>query len=226
MSRQLVLFILSLVALAAMVPAVHAESEIASRVRTLLEGTSLPDGADVEITVGDPDPRLVLAPCRTYEPFVPTGARLWGRTSLGVRCTDGATWTIYLPTHIKVYAPALVASRPLVRGQTITAEDVRIDRVELTAQPAGVLGPADALDGRTLTRAMTPGEPLRRDLLRAPNVVQAGEVVLVRAAGPGFSISTEGKALAAATDGQTTQIAVGGKVLSGVARTGKIVEVR
>jgi len=213
-------------ALAASTPAAHAESEIAARVRTLLEGTALPDGADVEITVGDPDPRLNLAPCHTYEPFVPSGARLWGRTSLGVRCTEGASWTVYLPTQIKVFASALVASRPLVRGQVVTSEDLRIDRVELTAHPAGVLGPADALDGRTVTRAMQAGEPMRRDLLRAPNVLQAGDAVLVRAGGPGFSISTEGKALAAATDGQTTQISVGGKVLSGVARTGKVVEVR
>jgi len=203
-----------------------AESEIANRVRTLLEATPVPEGSELEIVVGDPDPRLSLGACKTYEPFVPPGARLWGRTSLGVRCTEGATWTIYLPTQIKVYAPALVAARPLVRGQTVTAEDVRIDRVEVTAQPAGVLSPNDALEGRTTTRAMTAGEPLRRDLLRAPNVLQAGDIVRVQAAGAGFSISTEGKALAAATDGQTTQIAIGGKVLTGVARTGKVVEVR
>ncbi|MDQ6620879.1 MAG: flagellar basal body P-ring formation protein FlgA [Pseudomonadota bacterium] len=203
-----------------------AESEIAARVRTLLERTQLPDGSDLEITVGDPDSRLQLAACREYEPFVPPGARLWGRTSLGVRCTEGAHWTIYLPTQIKVFAPALVAARPLVRGQTVTAEDVRIDRVELTAAPAGVLAPGDNLDGRTVTRALGAGEPLRRDLLRAPNVLQAGDMVRVQAGGPGFAISTEGKALAAAMEGQTTQIAIGGKVLSGVARAGRVVEVR
>jgi flagellar basal body P-ring formation protein FlgA len=223
---QLVVIILSTLVLAATMSIAHAESEIANRVRTLLEGTTLPNGADVDITVGDPDPRLQLAACRTYEPFVPPGARLWGRTSLGVRCTDGATWTIYLPTHIKVFAPALVSARPLVRGQTVTAEDVRVDRVELTAFPAGVLGAGDDLEGRTITRAMAAGEPLRRDLLRAPNVLQPGDVVRVQAGGPGFAVSTEGKALAAAVDGQTTQIAVGTKVLSGIARAGKLVEVR
>jgi len=204
----------------------RAESEIASHVRTLLQGAAMPDGTDVEITVGDPDPRLQLAACRTYEPFVPPGARLWGKTSLGVRCTDGANWTIYLPTQVKVFGPALVTARPLVRGQVVSAEDVRVDRVELTAQPAGVLGAADALDGRTTTRALAAGEPLRRDLLRAPNVLQAGDVVRVQAGGNGFSIVTEGKALAAATEGQTTQINVSGKVLNGVARAGKVVEIR
>lgn len=223
--RQIVVIILSAAACAFASPA-HSDSEIAARVRTLLEGVSLPDGSDLEITVGDPDPRMQLAPCRTYEPFVPNGARLWGRTSIGVRCTEGASWTIFLPTHIKVFGPALVAARPLVRGQTVTAEDVRVDRVELTALPAGVLAAGDALDGRTTTRALAAGEPLRRDLLRAPNVLQAGDVVRIQAGGAGYAISTEGKALAAASDGQTIQVAVGTKVLSGIARTGKVVEIR
>ena len=223
--RQLVVIILSALSCAAAPPA-RADSEIAARVRALLEGASLPDGSDVEISVGDPDPRIQLAPCRSYEPFVPSGARLWGRTSIGVRCTDGASWTIYLPTVIKVFGPALVAARPLVRGQTVTAEDVRVDRVELTAVPPGVLGAGDALDGRTTTRAFAAGEPLRRDLLRAPNVLQAGEMVRVQAGGAGYAITTEGKALAAASDGQAIQVAVGNKVLSGIARSGKVVEIR
>ncbi|MEP7205994.1 MAG: flagellar basal body P-ring formation chaperone FlgA [Casimicrobiaceae bacterium] len=222
--RLVVLSLLCTTAIVAL-PA-RAESEIADRVRALLENTALPGGAEVEIAVGDPDPRLQLAPCRAYEPFVPAGARLWGRTSLGVRCTDGANWTIYLPTQIKVFAPALVAARPLVRGQSVLPDDVRLDRVELTAHPAGVLGAGDALEGRTVTRALAAGEPLRRDLLRAPNVLQAGDLVRVQAGGAGYAITTEGKALAAAVDGQSTQIAVGGKVLHGVARAGKVVEIK
>ena len=151
----------------------RAESEIAERLRVFLDGKTLPGGGEVEVTIGDPDPRLQLSPCRTYEPFVPAGARLWGRTSLGVRCTDGAHWTVYLPTQIKVFAPALVAARPLTRGQVLGAEDVQIDRVELTAYPPGVLGAGESVEGRTATRAMAAGEPLRRDLTRAPDGVRA-----------------------------------------------------
>ncbi len=204
----------------------HAESEIAERLRVFLDGQTLPGGGEVEVTVGDPDPRLQLAPCRAYEPFIPTGARLWGRTSLGVRCTDGAHWTVYLPTQIKVFAPALVAARPLTRGQVVGPQDVQLDRVELTAYPAGVLGAGDTVEGRTTTRAIAAGEPLRRDLTRAPNVIQAGDLVRIEAGGRGFAITTEGKALATAADGQTTQVAVAGRVLTGIARTGKLIEVR
>ena len=222
---QALRWLLGCIVVALAAPA-HAESELSARLRMFLDQQSLPGGGEVEVSVGEPDPRLQLAPCTTYEPFIPTGARLWGRTNIGVRCIEGAHWTIYLPTQIKVFAPALVAARPLARGQAVTAEDVRIDRVELTAAPAGVLGAADSIEGRIATRPIGVGEPLRRDLLRAPNVVQAGDLVRVQAGGPGFSIMTDGKALGAAAEGQTLQVAVAGKVLTGVARLNRVVEVR
>lgn len=225
MLRWLVLFALFPCLLMSAAPA-RAESELANRVRVFLDSQSLPGGGEVEVTVGDPDPRLTLAPCARMEPFIPTGARLWGRTSLGVKCVEGANWSVYLPTTIKVFAPGLVAARPIPRGQALGPDDVRIERVELTAVSAGVLGGADGIEGRTAVRAIQAGEPLRRDLLRAPAVLAPGDPVQVRAGGVGFSVSTEGKALTAAIDGQTAQVAIAGKVLTGVARAGKVVEVR
>jgi flagella basal body P-ring formation protein FlgA len=109
-------------------------------------------------------------------------------------------------------------------------DDVRLDRVELTAYPPGALfagAPgAELPEGRITTRALAIGEPLRRDLLRQPPVVQAGDAVSVHAGGRGFEIVTDGKALAAGVDGQTIQVAVAGKVLTGTARPNKVVEIR
>ena len=89
-----------------------AASDLANRMKLYIDQQLLPEGMDVEVSVGEPDPRIVVAACQRFEPFVPSGARLWGRTSLGMRCAEGATWTVFLPVQIKVYAPAPVASRP------------------------------------------------------------------------------------------------------------------
>ena len=78
-----------------------------ARLRLLVEQQPLPFDGVVESVVGEPDPRLNLAACAEYEPFVPAGARLWGRASLGVRCVSGASWPAYVPVQIKVYGPAL-----------------------------------------------------------------------------------------------------------------------
>ena len=78
-----------------------------------------------------------------------------------------------------------------------------------------------------LTRAVTPGTPLRPEWLRAKTVITAGDNVKVLYMGEGFSIAADGRALANATDGQSIRVQVdSGKVLSGTARDGRRVEVR
>ena len=58
-------------------------------------------------------------------------------------------------------------------------------------------------------------------------IIQPGDPVKVVFGGPGFAVSTEGKALSVAIEGQTAQVALtGGRVLSGIARAGKVVEIK
>lgn len=209
--------------------ALHAAdaSEIARDTKLFLDSQALNLPGDVEITVGDPDPRLNLAECKRYQPFIPNGARLWGRTTLGVRCVEGASWSIFLPVQIKVFGPAPVAARSVSRGQALTPDDVRLDRVEWTQFPVGALIGAEQIEGRIATRAIVAGEPLRRDLLRAPPVLVPGDPVKVVLSGASFAVATEGRSLTMAAEGQAVQVAVpGGKILSGIARAGKTVEMR
>jgi flagella basal body P-ring formation protein FlgA len=217
-----------LLALAAGVAGASLPPDLGSRLRLFVDQQPLPFDGEIDVVVGEPDPRLNLAACQRYEPFIPAGARLWGRVSLGVRCVEGAQWTVYVPVQVKVYGPALVAARPIARGQPLTADDVRQERVEWTQWPAGVLVVApDQADGRVATRGIQPGEALRRDMLRSQPVFVAGEPIKVVYAGPGFSVNTEGKALTLGNDGQSAQAALtGGRVVTGVARPGKVLEVR
>jgi flagellar basal body P-ring formation protein FlgA len=200
---------------------------IAGDTRLFLDRQVLGLPGDVEITVGEPDPRVNLAQCLHYEPFIPSGTRLWGRTTLGVHCVDGATWNLFLPVQIKVFAPSPVAARPIARGQLLGPDDVRIERVELTRWAPGTLATAEELDGRVATRGILAGEPLRRDLVRASPIIVPGDPVRIVYSGRSFNVSTEGRSLTSASDGQAVQAATGGgKILSGIARPGKVVEIR
>jgi flagellar basal body P-ring formation protein FlgA len=201
-------------------------SELASDTRLFLDRQALALPGEVEIIVGEPDPRLTLAQCVRYEPFIPTGARLWGRTTLGVRCVEGASWSAFIPVQIKVFAPAPIAARSIVRGQAIGPDDVRVERIELTQWPPGAIAEADQVDGRLATRTIAAGEPLRRDLLRVPPVIVPGDPVKIVFSGQSFTVSTEGRSLTQAGAGQSVQAAVvGGRIVSGVALPGKIVEI-
>ncbi len=181
----------------------------------------------VEVSVGELDPRLALAPCARVVPFLPTGVRLWGRAHIGVRCVEGATWQAYVPVHVRVFGPALVANRALAAGESIGDADFELAEVELTREPPGLLSNPRGLQGKVIGRNMRAGQPLRADFLRARPVLGAGENVRVVYEGQGFQVSTEGKSLGAAGEGEPVRVQLtGGRVLTGVARPDRTVEVR
>src|SRR5450830_1910176 len=43
----------------------------------------------MEVSVGELDRRLRLAPCQDIQPYIPPGTRLWGKTRIGLRCARG-----------------------------------------------------------------------------------------------------------------------------------------
>lgn len=193
--------------------------------RIFLQQQNLNLPGDVEILVGEPDPRLKLAPCVRFEPFVPNGARLLGKTMLGVRCVEGANWSTYLPVQIKLYVSALVATRALKPGDPVTPEDVRTERLDLGTHPRLITDSAQ-LAGKILARPTLAGQPLSRDMLRAPIVLHAGDTVRLVYTGPGFALAAEGKATAQAAAGERVAVRTeSGKIVNGIAREGKIAEV-
>lgn len=179
-----------------------------------------------EVQLGSLDARHALAPCRRSEPFLPAGARPWGRISLGLRCTDGANWTVMLPLTVRAWGPALVAAAPLAAGSVPGPQDVQLQDIELTREPNSVLRDTAQLQGRTLSRAVAPGQALRADMLRTTLVIQSGDPVRLRLAGPGFAVSGTGQALGPAAEGQSVRVRTElGKLLTGVAREGRLVDV-
>jgi len=186
-----------------------------------IEGAS-----NIEISVGEVESRQHLAPCERAEPFLRSGARLWGRAFVGVRCVSGAQWVISVPVNVRVFGPGLVAVRALPAGQPIGEADVRTEQLEWTREPRGVARELSQLQGRLPTRTLEPGQPVGLALLRESPAVSLGDPVKLVGRGQGFSITTEATALAAASAGQPVRVRMdSGKILTGTARAGRIVEV-
>ena len=183
-------------------------------------------GARVEVTLGELNPRLQLAPCARIEPFLPANARLWGRSTIGLRCVQGATWSVQMPVTVRVFGPALVAARPLAANTPLTDADFTVNEVEWTREPQGVATDAAQIDQRVLTRAVATGQPVPLAALRAPQVIAAGDPVKLLGQGKGFAITAQAVALASAQDGQSVRVRTeSGRILTGTARTGRRVEV-
>lgn len=180
----------------------------------------------VSYSIGQLDSRTQLAPCNVYEPFLPAGSRLWGKSTVGVRCLGPSAWTIYIPVQVNVSGTYLLTTRPMSAGQLLGAGDVVTRSGDLNALPANILTDLSQAVGRTLKNGISAGQPLRSEYVIAPWAVQQGQSVRLVSKGSGFSVSNEGKALNNAADGQIAQARTSaGQTVSGVARPGGIIEV-
>jgi flagella basal body P-ring formation protein FlgA len=177
-------------------------------------------------TVGAIDPRLQLPSCTAPEVFLPTGSRLWGNTTVGVRCQSTSPWTIYVPVSVRIMALTAVATRPLSAGQTVSQADVTTQSSDLSQLPAGVITDPAQVIGKTVILSASTGQAFRHDMLRAPQVIQQGQTVKLMAKGNGFQVTSEGKALGNATLGQMVSVRnQSGQVISGIAKQNGVVEV-
>jgi len=182
---------------------------------------------NVSFAVGAVDAQLNLPACTALEPFMPAGSRLWGNTSVGIRCNGATRWSIYVPVEVRVVADVVHSTRPLAQNQPIVESDITLQKADLTQLPAGVLTEMRQAVGKTVTGTIGGGQPLRHDSLRSPIVIQQNQSVKIMVQGRGFSVSAEGRALVAAAEGQPVQVRVqSGQVVSGVARNGALVEMR
>jgi flagella basal body P-ring formation protein FlgA len=187
-----------------------------------------PAHARIEVSAGSLDPRLKLAPCNRIEPYLPAGARLWGATRVGLRCTDGPVhWNVYLPVTVKVWAPALVAAAPIAAGTELTGRELMLTEVDIAASPGATFEQASALIGRKLATPLAPGAPVRADMLRLRQWFAAGEPVVLVARGDGFSVSGSGEALGPGLDGQQVRVRTeGGRIVVGLPVGERRVEIR
>ncbi len=180
----------------------------------------------VTITVGNIDARMALAACPAPQAFQQPGARPWGRTTVGVRCTAPAAWTVYIQAQVSVLGQYVAAAVPLTPGQPIAASQLVMVSGDLAALPNGVATDIGQAVGRSSAMALAAGAPLRLDALRSKPVVQQGQAVRVVGSGDGFSVSAEARAIGTAGEGQVVQVRTsGGAILSGVAKAGGTVEV-
>jgi flagella basal body P-ring formation protein FlgA len=202
------------------------EDEVRSFVSDRLAQTDLiPPGGKTQIDVGPFNRRLPA--CTRADLFVPPAMPLWGSARVGLRCLEGAHWTVYVPVQISVFGSALVLQRPVTAGRGVAAEDFRTEEIELTRETPGLLADPAGLERRVAVRYLPSGTLLRADHFRAKPVVVQGDPVRVVFLGDGFSVESEGTAATSATEGESVRVQVeSGRVISGTAHEGRRVEIQ
>lgn len=180
----------------------------------------------ITITVAPAFPRG-LAACTTLMPFMPPGARLWGRTSVGVRCTGARPWTLYLQARVALVATYYLAAHQIEPGAVLGVGDLATREGDLANLPRTIVTDPSQVVGAVALARITAGVPLRQDMLRSASSVTIGQTVRVVAVGQGFSISAEGNVMNNAAPGQQVRVKTpGGQIISGIVKDNSTVEIQ
>lgn len=181
----------------------------------------------IEVSLGQLDPRIRLAPCDRVKAYVPDGAPLLGRTRVGLRCEQGSVrWNVYWPVQVKVWGQALVATVPLRPGSVVSASDVAEAEVDLAASGSPALVRASDIVGRSVLRAISAGQSLRQDDVKARRWFAAGDPVRLNVKGQGFMVAAEGVALSPGDEGRCARVRTEqGRVVCGQPVGERLVEV-
>lgn len=196
------------------------EPAVLERVRVLAETAAraaAPPNTRVAVELGALDARLRLAPCRQVQPYLPPGMAVWGKSRIGLRCTDGvARWNVTLPVRVAVFGRAVVASGPLPAGVNLSQEHLALADIDIAAELGAVFTDPESLIGRTLARPLAAAEAVRAPALKSRQWFAAGETVQVQAVGEGFAVASEAQALSAGIEGQEVRVRFdSGRVASG-----------
>ncbi|MEP1214911.1 MAG: flagellar basal body P-ring formation chaperone FlgA [Marinobacter sp.] len=161
------------------------------------------EGFAVEYDSGSLDPRLSLATCDSPLEVSFSGDP-WKTTqpSLQISCEGSRPWRMFLPVSVNITGDAMVAARPLGRGERLTPGALRTDTVVVNAIRRGAITSEDQLVGMEMRRGINAGTVFTPDLLLAPAAIERGDHVIISARSGNFSVNSRGKALASGGIGE------------------------
>jgi flagellar basal body P-ring formation protein FlgA len=185
-------------------------------------------GGKLFVTADRLDSRLRLRKCESaLTPFLQGGAVMGARVTVGVRCTAGAPWTVYLPVSVEVEVSVLVLRQAQARGAQLTPQDVEVQTRRVKGTGSGYLWSIEQLRRRHLKLGLVAGSVLAPDVLAADYLVRRGQEVMLLATVGGIEVRAKGVALAdgAAADRVRVQNLSSLKVVEGVVEDDSVVRV-
>ncbi len=161
----------------------------------------------IGIQVGRLDRRLRLPKCDTaLETFASAGKRKGAKQTVGVRCSSGQGWSLYVPVRLSIRKKILVASREISRGSTLTADDFQLEERDIAALHKGYLEDPSRLQGKVLKRALHANQVITPGQLSARRAIKRGHQVTILAKVGGIKVRMQGKALSDAAVGEQIKV--------------------
>ncbi len=120
---------------------------------------------------------------------------LLARQRLEVRCPDQPGWTVVASSQASIFLPAVFTNRAIERGQSITAEQLSVQELDISKASRGFFNDIDEVVGMGAKRRIRANQVLNPGLLAMPLLVKRGQQVKILANHDGIEASTLGEAL-------------------------------
>lgn len=182
----------------------------------------------VEATVASLDSRLKLARCdQPLQAFTPPNTELKKNLVIGVRCRGSSPWKVYVPVKLTARRQVLVTDRPLSRGATLSAADVRLEERDITVARGAYLTDVAQLQGKILKRTVPEGRLVTADLLNEEDIIKRGQRVTLMVEQSGFMVQMAGTALSDGTINERIRVENNSsrRTVEGIVRSPQLVEV-
>ncbi len=128
------------------------------------------------------------------------------RQRLDLSCADTPGWSVTALVQASVFLPAVHAARVIERGQTITAEQLQLQEVNVGRASRGFYNSVDEVIGQGAKRRLRAGQLIAPNLLAAPLLIRRGQQVTIIASQDGISASATGEALANGREGEVIRV--------------------
>lgn len=172
----------------------QSHESIYSSVESFVSDALIDD--ESRITVKRLDERLRLKHCESpLDIFWAPGARQVGTTSVGVACTAGKPWKIYVRVDIAITKDIYVANRMLRRGDVLSEADLRIDKKDISRLGSNYLQDSSRVIGYEVTQTVDAGRVITERMVKMPKWVARGQKVTIIAVTAGLEVKMMGEAL-------------------------------
>lgn len=172
------------------------------------------------------DNRFKLKHCDApYDYSLPAKASIGSRTTVLISCSS-PYWSMYLPVDVAVYNDAVVNKRPISRGETITVDDLTMQKANITTLSHGFFDNINDVAGLSATQNIKMNTIIKPRLIEKPIIISRGDLVSIIGKARGFEIRTSGIAMTDGTMGSSIQVknTSSKKIIDGiVAGAGKII---
>lgn len=211
------------------VPAVESPDRIAATASAFIAKRNPWKAMNHRIEVDRLDPRTRLPKCESaLTAYLPPGATVRRRTTVGVRCEGPKPWKIFVPVSIAAYTKVMVANRPIGPGTTISRDTVSWVERDVATLSYGYLPSLEGQGGLRARRSIAQGAVITANMVEANAIVHKGQRISLRSDSGPISVTMSGIAL---EDGAVNgRIAVrnlsSGRRLEGIVESSEVVVLR